>query len=204
VFTPNTGTHDSIPTLPRGTWGTNSHFCEWNRLGFDSKHEVAFAQLLCRYLPSFELIPKVTYQVAVGGARVDFCVNDVLVEYHPALPFFKQIGRHGKMGDFTSREEYTAYRRTLESFGDDSAAKDEYRREIVTKLECDYVERRTSLIRQESSDKRELVFVHTPEQFYLKIFARMGSDLPGLREFCGMFDAIRSGYSARRGRGWSF
>lgn len=193
MFTPHQCPPDSIPLTPRGFWGTDAVFFEWNWQLFDSKHEAAFAQLLCRYVKEFDLRRQESYQIPVNGKFVDFCVCGALVEYHPVTLYHKELHGGRKLGDFAAREEYLAFRSALaacESESDEIAL----RRSTELELQQAYVTGRTELIRAVFPQK-EIIFAHSPAEFYLKVFVPNSEpDLPGLEPFLGMFWSIVRGF----------
>jgi len=195
VFVPSNHFHGDPPTPLRG-WLGNGRVTEWNGYAFDSKHEATCAILLCRYVNSFYIAPGKTCQIDVGGAYVDFCVAGKFVEYHPVPLLVRKNSSQDYRGDFPTPLEYREFLESLQMLGANHVARKGYIREVQMELEQAYVKARMEKIHS-AFPHQEVIFAHSVEEFYLKVIQPFGEDVPGLREFVGMFTSLINGFARR-------
>jgi hypothetical protein len=160
---------------------------------FCSRSEAICAELLKRFVPHFRLQEGVTFQVPIGidsrgnTLAVDFFVDGVLFEYHPARFFKNKKG----FGDFKNKEEYKAYAKLFHSVG--GFERDLFHEAMKAHLKENYYQRRRALLDRHPHYRRtELVVATTPEEFYSLILCRFGRNIPkNLERFLELFDELR-------------
>lgn len=162
-------------------------------VAFCSRSEAICAELLLRYVPNFELREGLTFQVAVGKdsqgnvLAVDFLVDGVLFEYHPAR-LFKSRRR---CGDFNSKREYRAYAGICHSLKGEQ--REFFQAAMRSRLARSYYAKRRALLDQHPMYRRmELVVATTPEEFYYLILKRFGKNVPrSVERFVAIFEELR-------------
>lgn len=143
-----------LPAVPRET------------LAYESCSEYACGKLLERYL-DWRGHTGVTFQVPVGRCRVDFRVDDHLIEYHPI-----SLGRE-LLTDAGSRIR-SATRRLPKEF------KAEIMSALSDELAAQYQKRRSQIVAADPAFKGCEVFcLFTPKQFCWYILS-YGKDVPSL------------------------
>ena len=160
---------------------------------FCSRSEAICAELLRRYVPHFELREGLTFQVPIGCDQrgntlaVDFLVDGVLFEYHPAR-LFKNRRR---FGDFMSKQEYRAYVDAYHSLSRDQ--REFFQDSVKARLAKNYFIKRRALLDQHPTYRRmELVVASSPEEFYVLILKRFGKNVPrSVERFMAIFDELR-------------
>lgn len=160
---------------------------------FCSRSEAICAEMLRRYVPSFEIREGVTFQVAIGRdaqgntLAVDFFVDGVFFEYHP-VRFFKNRRR---CGDFNSKNEYRAYTNICHSLRGEQ--KDFFQQTIRSRLSKNYYAKRRALLDQHPVYRRmELIVATSPEEFYSLVIKRFGHNVPrSLERFLAIFEGLR-------------
>ncbi len=160
---------------------------------FCSRSEAICAELLRRYVPHFELREGLTFQVPIGRDQrgntlaVDFLVDGVLFEYHPAR-LFKNRRR---FGDFMSKQEYRAYVDAYHSLSRDQ--REFFQDSVKARLAKNYFIKRRALLDQHPTYRRmELVVASSPEEFYVLILKRFGKNVPrSVERFMAIFDELR-------------
>lgn len=160
---------------------------------FCSRSEAICAEMLRRYVPSFEIREGVTFQVAIGRdpqgntLAVDFFVDGVFFEYHP-VRFFKNRRR---CGDFNSKSEYRAYTNICHSLQGEQ--KDFFQQTIRSRLSKNYYAKRRALLDQHPLYRRmELIVATSPEEFYSLVLRRFGHNVPrSLERFLSIFEELR-------------
>jgi hypothetical protein len=160
---------------------------------FCSRSEAICAELLRQFVPHFRLEEGVTFQVPIGiddrgnTLSVDFFVDGVLFEYHPARFFKNKKG----YGDFGSKDEYKAYARLFHSVG--KSEREFVSDAVRARLKDNYYKRRRALLDQHPLYRRtELVVATSPEEFYYLILCRFGRNIPkSVERFLMMFEELR-------------
>ena len=160
---------------------------------FCSRSEAICAELLSQFVPHFRLEEGVTFQVPIGiddrgnMLSVDFFVDGVLFEYHPARFFKNKKG----YGDFGSKDEYKAYARLFHSVA--KSERDFVSDAVRARLKDNYYKRRRALLDQHPLYRRtELVVATSPEEFYYLIICRFGRNVPkSVERFLEMFEELR-------------
>jgi hypothetical protein len=160
---------------------------------FCSRSEAICAELLKRFVPHFRLQAGVTFQVPIGvdgrgnTLAVDFFVDGVLFEYHPARFFKNKKG----FGDFKNKEEYKAYAKLFHSVG--GFERELFHEAMKAHLKDNYYQRRRALLDRHPHYRRiELVVATNPEEFYALILCRFGRNIPkNLERFLELFDELR-------------
>jgi len=151
-------------------------------IGYCSLSEAALAACLELYVPGFKPIEGETYQIPIGNGRtVDFCLNDVLIEYHE--PVLKALPH--KLGDFGSMENYVSFLRELRKAGHDKYRKPKtlsaWRERLADNYYC---KRREMLNASHEFQDTELIVAHCREDFYQKVILRFApAPMPSLVEF---------------------
>ncbi len=160
---------------------------------FCSRSEAICAEMLCRYVPHFNLEEGRTFQVEIGrddrgnSLAVDFLVDGVLFEYHP-VRFFKNKRR---WGDFANKREYRSYTTIMHSL------KGEQRELFQTAMRARLAENYYSKRRGQLDDhplyrRMELVVATSPEEFYELILKRFGRNVPrSVASFLQIFETLR-------------
>jgi hypothetical protein len=166
---------------------------EPQKSAFCSRSEAICAELLKRFVPHFRLQEGITFQVPIGidgrgnTLAVDFFVDGVLFEYHPARFFKNKKG----FGDFKNKDEYKAYAKLFHSVG--GVERELFHEAMKAHLKENYYQRRRALLDRHPQYRRtELVVATTPEEFYSLILCRFGRNIPkNVERFLELFDELR-------------
>jgi hypothetical protein len=169
-----------------------------NGIQFCSRSEAICAELLQRYVPHFELQNGLTFQVPIGRDQrgnvlaVDFLVDGVLFEYHPAR-LFKNRRR---FGDFLNKQEYRAYTQMYHSLRREQ--REFFQEAMRARVTRNYYAKRRAILDQHPTYRRmELVVATTPEEFYALILKRFGKNVPrSVERFMAIFEELRSSLPA--------
>lgn len=174
-----------------GYWYHGSHYA--------SCPEAACSVLMEKYIPGYKNVPHKTFQIPVYDFKtgttctIDFLVNGVFLEYHP--PRFWKMGK--TYGDFNSAGEYFRYRKALGA-KETPEEKREYRETTQRKLQDRYqTERREIVAGNPDYASIPLVVAGSPAEFYDKILARFGSNLPPREEFLSDFRSLTNEIRAK-------
>ncbi len=160
---------------------------------FCSRSEAICAELLERFVPNFRVIEGVTFQVPISiddrgnVLAVDFFVDGVFLEYHPARFFKNKKG----YGDFSTKEEYKAYTRLFHSLGKNE--RDFIHAAVRARLKDNYYKRRRAILDRHPVYRRaELVVATSPEELYYLVICRFGSQPPkSVERFLQLFEELR-------------
>ena len=146
-------------------------------MGYCSLSEAVLGVLLERFIEGFKVQFRENFQVPIGNGRsVDFCINGVLVEYHP-VRLRAEKRRHG---DFGSRGEYFRFSRQLKKIGKRKKhARNEFLSKTKHHLTRKYFSKRRHFIDQTPALRGfELVVASTLEEFYQKVIRRFATGNP--------------------------
>lgn len=146
---------------------------------YDSRVEAAAAVSLERYIPGFQIDRGVNYQVVIPEVlkKVDFAVNDTLVEYNPIILWYS----NGYLGSFDTKEEFDAYLTHRNSLPD--SERTAYMRQVIEELRQKYHKnRRTAIDENPDYRDKELIVVINPDQLYRDVITRFGQNYPATQE----------------------
>lgn len=153
---------------------------------FDSYLEAATAASLERFIPGYQLQRGENYQVVVeeAGKKVDFMVNNVLVEYNPIVLKYLQ----GRVTGFDTQEEYELYMQSLSQL--DRTQQFAYTAQVREGIAQRYFQRRREAIDQDPAyQERELIVATTPADLYDAVITRFGENYPNRDEFVDFFNS---------------
>jgi hypothetical protein len=140
-----------------------------NGAPYDSMEEAVASACLTEFLSDFEIRPGLNHQVNIGRGRVDFIIDDCVVEYHPIKAFWSK----DRGGDFKTREEYVRYIELRDSPGLSDARKRLFVDETKARLEQEYKQDRRALIDSDDSFRgKELIVATSKEEFFHSVVKR--------------------------------
>ena len=164
---------------------------------YDSYAEAAVATLLEKYIQGFTISRGETYQVSAGlNIKVDFMINNVMVEYNPVV-----LSHSHTCGGFEKRDEYDSFKETLASLeGDERRTYIEQVRRVLK--DRYYIKRRRVLDENPEYMDRELIVATTPAELYDTVLQRFATGIPARNDFVGEFgktlNVVKEANSSRK------
>lgn len=157
--------------------------------------------LLELYVPKFQIVPGVTFQVPMGnGSSVDFMVNGICLEYH-------QLRFHGdrrRFGDFPDRQSYLRFIQDLYKVRHNRYKRDRLLLHTTEVLRSAYWDRRRRLIDSNPEHAgRELIVAHDVGELYEKVILRFNPLSAPMREELSELFGTLIKHIAKESRGQS-
>jgi hypothetical protein len=146
-------------------------------LKFDSRSEAALCVLFERYIPGWAPIMGVTFQIPIIDKRIDFLINNTLVEFHPIM-----INRELKSSNANSLFRQM-YKRC------DKFERGQLVDLLVDELSAQYSLRRWQLIQHSEHRGKQFVVCRNEVEIYKQVICRFSNKAPGLTQFKTEFNA---------------
>lgn len=140
-------------------------------LRFDSRSEYSLAQIFERYIPGWRAVMGETFQIPIRDKRIDFLINDTLIEFHPI-----QINRELKSSNANAlfRQMYKRSNR--------------FEREqlvdlLVEELGAQYSLRRWQLVQHSEHRGKQFIVCKNEYEVYKNVIKRFAPKPPTQEQF---------------------
>lgn len=150
-------------------------------LKFDSRSEAIIATLFERFIPNWKAQADITCQIQIGTKRIDFAVENCLIEFHPI--FIKR-----DLKSWQASEKFSKLYRKLHGHDRDVLC------EMLTEeLEAQYHHRRRQLIESSATYKdKELITCFNNWDVYKHVLKRFSPNPPKWDKFKEMWKEINN------------
>ena len=138
---------------------------------YDSRSEYALCELFKRYIPGWTPIMGVTFQIPIIDKRIDFLIDNSLIEFHPII-----ITRELKSSNANS-----IFR---QMFGRaDKWERGQLVEMLVEELSAQYSHRRWQLIQHSEHRGKSLIVCGNVRQVYKRVIERFAKHPPRFKVF---------------------